>query len=341
MHHCTGHRHSIYCILPPHMIRNIALNGTAKQRLVAMKTIGADMTFRTLRASVAQLPSRPAPRVAALMGEADKQRLIYSAKNSETLPGTLVRSEGQGATKDVAVNEAYDGLGATYDMFWSAFDRNSIDDEGLPLEATVHYGRQYDNAFWNGERMVFGDGDGELFNRFTISLDVIGHELTHGVTEDEAKLTYLYQPGALNESISDVFGSLVKQYKLKQTAAKADWLIGEGLVHSEGQRCCAAFDESAGHCLRRPGVGQGSAACAYEELRAHQRGQRRRAHQFRHSEPRVLSGRHRPRWPCLGKSRTHLVRNLARLARTPEHRLHPLRALDRAGCIALVWHRQR
>ena len=111
----------------------------------------------------------------------------------------------------------------------SVYGRNSIDDEGLPLDATVHYGRRYDNAFWNGQQMVFGDGDGELFNRFTVSLDVIGHELTHGVTGDEAGLVYLGQSGALNESISDVFGSLVKQYARSQTADKADWLIGAGL----------------------------------------------------------------------------------------------------------------
>ena len=64
----------------------------------------------------------------------------------------------------------------------------------MPLDATVHYGERYNNAFWNGQQMVFGDGDGELFNRFTIALDVIGHELTHGVTEDEAR------PGLLRAS---------------------------------------------------------------------------------------------------------------------------------------------
>jgi Zn-dependent metalloprotease len=77
--------------------------------------------------------------------------------------------------------------------------------------------------------MVFGDGDGQLFNRFTIAVDVIGHELTHGVTEDEAGLVYMFQSGALNESVSDVFGSLIKQKLRRQTAREADWLIGEGL----------------------------------------------------------------------------------------------------------------
>ena len=95
--------------------------------------------------------------------------------------------------------------------------------------------------------MVFGDGDGTYFNRFTISVDVMGHELTHGVTAHQANLVYHDQPGALNESISDVFGSLVKQYahSPQQTAAQADWLIGAGPVHREGERRRAALDEGA------------------------------------------------------------------------------------------------
>jgi Zn-dependent metalloprotease len=158
-----------------------------------------------------------------------KQRTVYDAQNRELLPGQTVRAEGSASIADVQANEAYDGLGATFDFFADVYDRNSIDDAGLHLDATVHYGRQYDNAFWNGRQMVFGDGDGDLFNRFTISLDVIAHELAHGVTGSEAGLVYLGQAGALNESVSDVFGSLVKQYVRNETAARADWLIGEGL----------------------------------------------------------------------------------------------------------------
>jgi Zn-dependent metalloprotease len=160
----------------------------------------------------------------------EKKRTIYTAGNTQNLPGTLVRAEGQAPTGDVAVDEAYDGLGATFDFFAHIFDRNSIDDSGMPLDATVHFGQEYNNAFWNSVQMVFGDGDGEIFNRFTIALDVIGHELAHGVTEDESQLLYFNQSGALNESMSDVFGSLIKQYTKNQTAVEADWLIGEGLL---------------------------------------------------------------------------------------------------------------
>ncbi len=158
-------------------------------------------------------------------------RSIYTASNTQNLPGDLIRAEGAPAlANDVAANEAYDGLGATFDFYHQVYERNSIDDEGLPLIATVHFGQDYDNAFWNGQQMVFGDGDGDLFQRFTISVDVIGHELTHGVTADESKLEYNGQSGALNESMSDVFGIMIKQYLKKQTAAQSDWLIGEGLL---------------------------------------------------------------------------------------------------------------
>jgi Zn-dependent metalloprotease len=99
----------------------------------------------------------------------------------------------------------------------------------MGLDSSVHYGREFDNAFWDGRQMVYGDGDGTIFGRFTKCIEIIGHELTHGVTEYEARLDYRDQPGALNESFSDVFGSLVKQKKLGKDAAAADWLIGAGL----------------------------------------------------------------------------------------------------------------
>ena len=222
--------HSIYCILPPKVLINIAQHGTPEQRKAVLDTLSIDHSIRTSRVSHALLGALKATHLSLTAAPPQKQRTIFDTKNSQTLPGTVVRSEGQGASQDVAVNEAYDGLGDTFDFYLSVYKRNSIDNAGLHLNATVHYNKNYDNAFWNGQQMIFGDGDGQLFNRFTISVDVIGHELTHGVTGSEANLTYQGQSGALNESISDVFGSLVKQYKLKQTADKADWLIGQGLL---------------------------------------------------------------------------------------------------------------
>ena len=129
----------------------------------------------------------------------------------------------------MAVNEAFDYSGATYDFYLTAYNRNSIDDNGMRLDSSVHYDSNFDNAFWDGQQMVYGDGDQTIFDRFTKCLDVVGHELTHGVTAATANLDYQGQSGALNESMSDVFGSLVKQMSLGQTADQADWLIGAGL----------------------------------------------------------------------------------------------------------------
>jgi Zn-dependent metalloprotease len=216
-------RHSI---VPPYVIEAIAREGSEEQREWARRTLELDTAIRDKRAAGGG--TAPEPAAGATPGQ--PQRTIRDAQGAETTDGPVVRQEGDGPSDDVAVNEAYDGFGATYGFYWDIFQRDSIDGAGLPLNGVVHYGDRYDNAFWDGEQMVFGDGDGELFNRFTIALDVIGHELTHGVTENEAGLEYSGQSGALNESMSDVFGSMVKQYKLGQLAADADWLIGEGLL---------------------------------------------------------------------------------------------------------------
>lgn len=228
--HVRQGRHSIFCILPPHILIEISKNGTPEQRAQALDTLSVDQSVRQFRATSAAAlgPMRAQPRMSETPPV--KQRTIFDSTHTQQLPGSAARTEGAPASADVSVNEAYDGLGATFDFYLQNYHRNSIDDAGMPMNASVHFGANYDNAFWNGQQMVFGDGDGKLFNRFTISLDVIGHELTHGVTEHEAALAYAGQSGALNESISDVFGSLIKQYVNKQTAAQADWLIGAGLL---------------------------------------------------------------------------------------------------------------
>ncbi|CAB3809594.1 Protease PrtS [Paraburkholderia ultramafica] len=209
-HFRLGRARSIYCILPPHMLTEIAKNGSPQQRSHAIDTLSADHSFRQFRAVQAATlaPKRVAAMPAATAPSA--HRTIYTANQTETLPGTAARAEGAPKSNDPCVDEAYDGLGATFEFYLEIYHRNSIDNAGMPLLGTVHYGNNYDNAFWNSQQMVFGGGDGTLFNRFTIALDVIGHELTHGVTEHTAQLAYSGQPGALNESVSDVFGSLIK-----------------------------------------------------------------------------------------------------------------------------------
>lgn len=250
-------RNPLHCILPPVLLEHIARNGTEQQRNRALDTLSTDHAMRTTRLH-GLIGQRASLRSVGRQKTADEtvQRTIYTANSTENLPGDVVRSEGSEPSGDAATDEAYDGLGATFAFYSDNFGRNSIDDEGLPLHASVHYGQQYNNAFWDGTQMVFGDGDGQLFNRFTISLDVIGHELTHGVTEDEAGLAYMDQSGALNESMSDVFGSLVKQGKLGQTSDQADWLIGAGLFTSQIQGVALRSMKAPGTAYDDPTIGK-------------------------------------------------------------------------------------
>ena len=221
-------------IIPPHILERLALatdDDLAARARAALAESGRAHELSHLRAGDPKVKARPRLARGALAD--GPVRLISDAAESTTLPGRKVRGEGDPATDDVAATEAYDGLGATWALFAQDYARNSLDGRGLPLRATVHYGQRYVNAFWDGTQMVFGDGDGVVFGRFTASLDVIAHELAHGVTEHTAGLVYRDQPGALNESMSDVFGSLVKQKSLAQNASDADWLIGAELLVGE------------------------------------------------------------------------------------------------------------
>lgn len=220
-------------IVPPFLLDRVAATDKphlARAARAAHHTLIAPRSYRPHRSTL-ELSVDNGVLVAETVPSPD--RTIADAGNTETLPGTTVRTEDQPLVSDDTVNEAFDGLGITFDFYWQAYRRDSIDARGLPLDATVHYGQDYDNAFWNGERMVFGDGDGDVFTGFTGSITVIAHELTHGVTESSGGLDYEGQSGALNESISDVFGVLTEQFHLGQKADQASWLVGAGIFTDE------------------------------------------------------------------------------------------------------------
>lgn len=223
---------SVRFIVPPQLFEQVARTGAAADREIALDTLAIDHSIRTARVQNAALRAAlPTRLVTAHGGRGNPDRTIFDAQHrSDVHATTVMRKEGEPAIADAAANQAYEGLGDTYRFYWEVLGRDSIDDAGLPLLGEVHFGVDYDNAFWDGARMMFGDGDGRLFTGFTTAIDVIGHELTHGVTQDTLNLLYTGQSGALNESISDVFGSMVKQYKLNQTADQADWLIGGGIL---------------------------------------------------------------------------------------------------------------
>jgi Zn-dependent metalloprotease len=156
-----------------------------------------------------------------------RNRRVYTAANGTSLPGTLRRSEGQAAVSDAVSNAAYDNTGKTYDCYAARFGRDSFDAAGATLHSTVHYASGYNNAFWDGSRMVYGDGDGVEFSPLAGALDVTAHELTHAVTQVTAGLPYRNEPGAINEAMSDIVGATCEAWSRGGAVSAATWLIGE------------------------------------------------------------------------------------------------------------------
>jgi Zn-dependent metalloprotease len=230
----------INCITPPHLLKKLLENSDGKVRDAALRTIVSTSRLRgerNIRGLVAS----------AAVASSHGRRTISDCRNTTALfAATVGRTEDGPAAADDSINSAFMGLGATRDFYSEILDRDSLDGRGMRLNGYVHYGSGYNNAFWDGSQMVFGDGDGVMFSDFTKSIDVIAHELTHGVTELAAGLTYHNQPGALNESVSDVFGSLVKQWVAKETADQASWLIGAEIFTPD-------FANDALRSLKEPG----------------------------------------------------------------------------------------
>ncbi len=212
-------------IVPPHLLNRLAAADDPSVSSAAARTLRITASLRAFRNELST--GAPAPAAAKRTG---LRRQVFDCQGFSDLPGEIVRSENDGPVADAAVNQAFDHTATTWTFFNQVFGRESVDNHGRTLVSSVHYGQSYDNAFWNGSQMVYGDGDGKIFQNFTNALEVIAHELTHGVTQFSAQLPYQGEQGALNESFSDVFGSLVKQQSLGQTADQADWLIGAGIL---------------------------------------------------------------------------------------------------------------
>jgi vibriolysin len=146
---------------------------------------------------------------------------VYSAKAWKTYdlqnqsqsaaPGVLKCTNTQ-ACGEASAQRAHDGASGVYDYYLSKFNRDSIDGNGMTMISSVHLNNNYNNAFWDGTQMMYGDGDGQLLGDLTLSYDVIAHELTHGVTQHTANLVYKNASGALNEAWSDIMGVSATAY---------------------------------------------------------------------------------------------------------------------------------
>lgn len=155
----------------------------------------------------------------------------FTAQKQQTTPGTTVTSAtltqwDSGVTGAGAAVDAHTYAGIVFDYYKSKHARTSLNG-ATTMESTAHFGTAYDNAFWDGRGMTYGDG-GELFRPLSAGLDVVAHEFTHGVTEAESNLVYQGQSGALNEAVSDIFGAFV-EHAAKPDPAK-NWLMGEAIT---------------------------------------------------------------------------------------------------------------
>lgn len=161
-------------------------------------------------------------------------RETYDARNGQSRPGKLVRKEGDTPGPDEVANKAHDNGRAVYEYFQDNHGRDSLDNRGMKLVSTVHYGNKYNNAYWDGKQMTYGDGDGETFTPLGSAVDVVGHEMTHGITEKTAGLRYVRQSGALNESWSDVMGNLIERWDYSRSNPgkpdkDPDYMVGEDI----------------------------------------------------------------------------------------------------------------
>ncbi|MBD8868357.1 M4 family metallopeptidase [Nocardioides donggukensis] len=229
--------------VPPYLLSRIAASREVAAASRCHRTLALDAAFRVNREA-----HLTAPRTQASARGADPEAplrwRVHTADGGSALPGRPIRDQDQPALGDPAADEAWEGVRASLALFAEVYGHRSYDGLGASVSATVHYERDYANAFWDGANLVFGDGDGQVFGRFTRPVDVLGHELTHAVTEHTAGLVYRGQSGALNESVSDVFASCLKQRLLGQDAVDGDWLIGAELflprIRARGLRSMSA-----------------------------------------------------------------------------------------------------
>ncbi|MEU6759477.1 M4 family metallopeptidase [Streptomyces sp. NPDC046685] len=237
------------CIIPPYLLKRLLESEDSEVRQAALDTMLTTARLRGERAVRASFAGVAAP--------GNGRRTVFDCEQGTFLPfAVLTRPEDGPESADDSVNRAFEGLGLTRDFYREVFQRDSIDGHGMRLDGYVHFGVKFNNAFWDGQQMVFGDGDGKRFGNLTGSLDVIAHELTHGVTDHTAGFEYHRQSGALNESMSDVFGSLVKQWSLKQSAEEADWLIGADVWTPGIDADALRSMKAPGHAFNNPQFGK-------------------------------------------------------------------------------------
>ena len=235
----TGKEINRRFIIPPYIIDKLQSNEADRGSIITFRS-DIDRKVRKRREMIGLLSQNKktmlfrSGRISAISTPKMKMA-IHDARQLPILPGRQIWNTGR-PTKfsDADVKNVYGAAKATWDFFYTIFKRNSLDNKGMLLIQSVHFREDpripFCNAFWDGTQMIFGDGDGKYFDSFTTDIDIVAHELTHGIIDFESDLVYRDQSGALNESFADVFGIMVKQWANRTRARKSDWLIGKNIL---------------------------------------------------------------------------------------------------------------
>ena len=241
-------------IIPADVLDKLSKDKTlsASERQNLADAAALDRQFRKARSAQVKISSLASSMSMAIDLAAVPTIPVYDCKNTQSLPGTPVNNPGN--STDITVKGTFTETDGMAKFLSKEFGRNSLDGRGMTMLSSVHFGQNFNNAFWNGTQMTYGDGDGNIFLNFTLANDVIGHELTHGITQFTTQLSYTNQAGGLNESCSDVFGSMFRQWRKDHTVIQADWLIGKEIMGpaatARGFTCLRDMaDPAAKHCL--------------------------------------------------------------------------------------------
>ena len=216
--------------VPPHVQREVARNAEGPAADADQLKLAEAARKRRAKALTAAVGPAEVVERAAPPPTGTSRREVYDCETTTTQRLKLVRAEGEPETDDADALNAYDSAGLVRSFFGDRLGRTSIDNRALDLILNVHFDVQFNNAFWDGDEMTFGDGDGVIFTGFARSLDVVAHELAHGVTQFTSGLVYQGESGALNEHFSDVFGTAITQWAAGEAPAEADWLIGDEIM---------------------------------------------------------------------------------------------------------------
>lgn len=228
-----------------------------KIRANLKKTALLDTQIRLLRAQAQQFTTSAISLMGKPANVASAPAVnVYDCQNTTSLPGKLI--EHPEKSKDDLAKTVFKTTTSVAAFFKQEFDRNSLDDAGMTLRSSIHYGEDYDNAFWTGAQMAYGDGSGKIFIPLCKGVDVVAHELMHGVTQFTLQLVYADESGGLNESLSDVFGSMFRQWINKQSVEKADWLIGADILGTDAK--------AAGYTCLRNMADPESAKCIGQQI---------------------------------------------------------------------------